>query len=58
MKTQVARAREPLSFGDFTENIVVEGTIYRMLQVLSFCKQEMLFLYIFEIEVSVVLKTT
>ena len=45
-------------FGDFTENIVVAEIGYRLLHVLSFCNQERLFLFIFKIEVSVVLQTT
>ena len=45
-------------FGDFTENIVVAEISYRMLPILSFCNQERLFLFIFKIEVSVVLQTT
>ena len=45
-------------FGDFTENIVVAEMSYRLLHVLSFCHQERLFLFIFKIEVSVVLQTT
>ena len=45
-------------FGDFTENIVVAEIEYRLLHVLSFCNQERLFLFIFKIEVSVVLQTT
>ena len=45
-------------FGDFTENIVVAEMSYGLLHVLSFCNQERLFLFIFKIEVSVVLQTT
>ena len=45
-------------FGDFTENIVVAEISHRLLHVLSFCNQERLFLFIFKIEVSVVLQTT
>ena len=44
-------------FGDFTENIVVAEMSYGLLHV-SLCNQERLFLFIFKIEVSVVLQTT